>query len=283
MGEVLRLALPKGRQQDPVLHLLAEAGFAMTVSERSYRPASPAPDLAVKLLRTQNIAKLVEMGAHDAGFAGHDWIRESSADIVELLDTGIFPVRVVAAAPPDVSVAPGRRLIVASEYENLTREWARSRSIDLVFVRSYGATEVFPPEDADLIVDISASGETLSQNNLRIVDVLVESSTRFVANRRSLEHPELGPRLRQLAILMESVLAARERVLLEMNVDADKLDGLVQILPAMKSPTVQPLYGGARYAVKVAVRRSEVASLVPRIQRAGATDILEYALEKVIP
>lgn len=280
----LRLVVPKGRIQEGVAKLLAEAGYGLRIDARSYRPACEAPDVQVKLLKAQNIASLTALGAHDAGFTGHDWVVETGADVVELFDTGLDPVRVVAAAPVGIDLAKlGRPVVVASEYEQLARRFCTERGLAHVYVRTYGATEVFPPEDADLIVDNTASGTTLAANDLTIVGEVLRSTTRFVASHAALAHPDKGPRLRELTVLMESILRARGRVLLEMNVATDRLEAVTALLPAMKTPTVQPLHGGGGFAVKAAVRRDEVNRLIPRLHEAGASDILQYAIEKVVP
>jgi ATP phosphoribosyltransferase len=194
-------------------------------------------------------------------------------------------VRIVAAAPEDADVdqlLAGDRVVVVSEYERLARQWLDARGVRYHYMRSYGATEVFPPEDADLIVDNTATGKTLIENKLQIVDTLLQSTTRLVANPRALDNPAKRKVIDELLLLMRAVIDGRERVLLEMNIDAAGLDALVAQLPAMKSPTVSQLFGQTGYAVKVAVPRTSVARLVPELKRLGATDILETEIRKVI-
>ena len=191
--ETLQLAIPKGRMYDGVARLLAEAGIDLTQTVRNYRPHVNLPSCEVKILKPQSIVEMLHAGSRDVGFAGADWVAELDGDLVELVDTGLDPVRVVAAAP--TSLAPGGELpemplVIASEYERLTRRWITDRKLDATFVRSYGATEVFPPEDADLIVDNTATGSTLEANNLVIVDELMTSSTRLYANPAALAQPE---------------------------------------------------------------------------------------------
>lgn len=279
-----RLAVPKGRIQDGVAALLADAGLPLKSGARSYRPSVPAGGPEVKILKPQNIPELVALGVYDAGFTGSDWVKETGARVTELLDTGLDPVRIVAAVPAGVTLARlrRRRILAASEYPRLAGAFLRAKGLDFHLLKTYGATEVFPPEDADLIVDNCATGQTLAQNGLEILAELAASTTRFIASPNAMKDPAKATVLRDLAGVMQGVLAARERVLLEMNVDGRRLEALVKALPAMKSPTVQPLHGGG-YAVKVAVRKGEVRALLPRIRALGATDILEYALRKVLP
>ena len=255
--------------------------------DRGYRPDCNDERLTIKVLKAQNVAALVGLGSHDLGFTGLDWVQESGAEVVELLDLGFDPVRIVAAAPEGLSAEAilGRpKLVVVSEYENLTRRWLNSKNVhDFHYMRSYGATEVFPPEDADLIVDNTASGRTLVENHLQILDTLLQSTTRIIANPRAMDNPEQRKVIEELLLLIKSVIDARDRVILEMNIDEARLPLLVAQLPAMKSPTIAQLYGQSGYAVKVAVRKSLVPRLIPELKRLGATDILETDLRKVIP
>ena len=293
---MLRLALPKGRITEEVVKLLAAAGLPVRSNGRSYRPQVSEPGIEAKYLKPQNIPRLIEIGAHDCGFTGHDWVVESGADVVQVLDTGLDPVTLVAAAPEasdSGAVAPagsrpgeapaGRPLIVASEYESITRRYLDGRGRPYLFIRTFGATEVFPPEDADMILDLVATGTTLRENHLVVVDEVLKSSTRFVASRAALADPEKAERIDMLRTLMQAALEARRRVLLEMNVARERLAAVVDVLPAMKSPTIQELYGGKGYAVKAAVPRDGLPGVILRLRQAGATDLIAYALEKVIP
>ncbi len=281
----IKLVLPKGRQQGDVFTLLAEAGIRIQAADQEYRPACSDPRFEVKLLKAANIPKLVEFGAHDLGVTGLDWVEETAADVVELLDTGMLGVRVVSAAPrgcDPFAVAPARPLIVASEYENLTTRYMQGKGVDFRYVRTYGATEVFPPEDADLIVDNTASGATLKSNGLVVVDEILRSSTRVIAHAATLDDVNKRRAIEELVLLLDSILQGRRRVLLDMNVSAEKLDAVLALLPAMKTPTIQALHADAGYAVRAAVLRDEVPALLPAIRRAGATDILQTAVQKVI-
>jgi len=272
------------------------AGLPVRSNGRSYRPQIDRAGVEAKYLKPQNIPRLVEIGAHDCGFTGHDWVVESGADVVEVLDTGLDPVTLVAAAPEAVRAGvsgpaesppreqpAGRPLIVASEYETITRRYLDGRGAPYLFIRTFGATEVFPPEDADLILDLVATGTTLRENHLVIVDEVLKSSTRFVASRAALADRDKAAGIDMLRLMMQAVLEARRRVLLEMNVPRDRLAAVVDVLPSMKSPTIQELYGGQGYAVRAAVPRDGLPAVILRLRRAGATDLIACALEKVIP
>jgi ATP phosphoribosyltransferase len=285
-GEPLRVALPKGRMEQGVLKLLAEAGIRVDPAARNYRPTISLENAEAKVLKPQNIVEMLALGSRDVGFAGADWVAELGLDVIELLDTELDPVRVVAAAPADMLAnggLPKRRLVVASEYERLSRRWIEEKGLDAEFVRSYGATEVFPPEDADVIVDNTATGSTLAANDLEITDVLMTSSTRLYASPLAMEDPVRRRRLEEMVMLIESVLQARKRVMIEVNAAAANLDAVVAVLPSMRRATVSPLFGDDGYAVKAAVPRSSLASLIPAIKAAGGTDVVVSPLAQIVP
>lgn len=282
----LRLGLPKGRMEQAVLTLLADAGIRVTPGARGYRPHVSLGDTEAKLLKPQNILEMLALGSRDVGFAGADWATELAADVVELLDTGLDPVQVVAAASPALLAEgrlPPRRLVIASEYERLTRRWIGERELSAEFVRSYGATEVFPPEDADVIVDNTATGATLEANGLAVVDELMRSSTRMYANRAALDDPGRRGRIDDLLLLVNSVLEARRRVMLELNATAACLDAVVAVLPSMRQATVAPLFGNGGYAVKAAVPRDCLPHVIPAVKAAGGTDVVVSALSQIVP
>lgn len=281
----LRIALPKGRMQQGVFALLSEAGISVSVDARGYRPTLSLDDVTCKILKPQSIVEMLALGSRDVGFAGADWVAELQADLVQVLDTGLDPVRLVAAAPAEIlegGLLPRRRLVVASEYERLTRQWIARRDLDASFVLSYGATEVFPPEDADCIVDNTATGSTLAANRLEILDVLMQSSTRLYAHPRALEHRERREKIERLALLLHSVLDARKRVMLEVNVTADKLEEVVRALPCMREPTIARLHGQAGYSVKAAVPRADLPRVIPEIKARGGTDVVVTTISQIV-
>jgi ATP phosphoribosyltransferase len=282
----IHLAVPKGRMETGVFNLLSAAGIELHVGQRGYRPVLSEPGFEVKLLKPQNIVEMLGAGTRDVGFAGADWVAEQQADLVELLDTGLDPVRIVAAAAESLlldGALPSRRLVIASEYERLARSWIDERGLDATFVRSYGATEVFPPEDADVIVDNTATGETLAANGLAIVDELMMSSTRLYASQGAVADPEKKAAIDGLVLSLRSVLEARMRAMLELNVSLADLEAVIDALPAMREPTVAMLHGGAGMAVKAAVPRSDLPRLIPRLRQLGATDIAVSRLEQIVP
>jgi ATP phosphoribosyltransferase len=298
---ILELGLPKGRMQAEVLKLMADAGLPVKADERGYRPvighagngdasdafAARAPRFDAKFLKPQNIVEMIDLGSRDVGFAGADWNRELGSQAVELLDTGLDPVRIVVAAPTGLLVngklptRPG--LVIASEYENLAKEWISRNAPGAKFVRSYGATEVFPPEDADAIIDNCATGSTLKANGLEIVDEIMKSSTRLYASRKAMADPAKREAAETLALLLSSVLEARKRVMIEVNVSSERLAELTEILPYMKSPTISPLKGGEAFAVRVAAPRSSLAGLIPEIKRRGGSDIVVSEISQIVP
>jgi ATP phosphoribosyltransferase len=272
--------------QDGVVALLKDAGIRIAGQDRGYRPTISLENVEVKVLKPQNIIQMLHAGSRDFGFAGADWVIEHKANVVELLDTGLDPVSLVAAAPNallDNGRLPNQPLVVASEYEQLTKSWIADRGLNASFVHSYGATEVFPPEDADCIVDNTATGSTLRANDLSIVDELMRSSTRLYANPKALDNPSIRNRLESFVLLIQSVLEARCRVMVELNVTEDALDRVVGILPCMREVTVAELRGKAGYALRSAVPRKELPELIPKIKAAGGTDIVVSPLTQIVP
>ncbi|TVQ61659.1 MAG: ATP phosphoribosyltransferase [Phycisphaerales bacterium] len=278
--DTVRLALPKGRMKDSLFDLMGAAGVKVTESSRGYRPRLALEGFDAKILKPQSVIQMLQAGSRDVGFAGADWVAELDATgLVEVMDLGLDPVRLVAAAPSDLLDAGGnlptdRPLLVASEMERLTTRWIESRGLNAVFVRTYGATEVFPPEDADCIVDITQTGSTLEANRLTIIDTLLTSSTRLYANEGAMANPVKRERIEHLALLLRSVLEARERVMLALNVASESLERVLAALPCMREPTVSPLSHDAGYAVSSAVPRADLARVIPILKQAGATDLV---------
>ncbi|GBD33252.1 MAG: ATP phosphoribosyltransferase [Gemmatimonadales bacterium] len=268
------------------MELLADAGIEVVATARSYRPLVSLPAADAKVLKPQNIVEMLAVGRRDVGFTGADWVAELGAPLVEVLDTGLDPVKVVAAAPASLLEGgrlPSRRLLVASEYENLAMSWIVRRGLDAECVRSYGATEVFPPEDADVIVDNRATGATLDANHLVVIDTLMDSSTRLYASPHAWEDPPRRERIEALGLLLGSVLEARSRVMVEANARREVLDAVVRVLPAMREPTVAPLYGDGGFAVRAAVPRVRLPEIVVALRAAGATDIVVTGISQIVP
>jgi ATP phosphoribosyltransferase len=286
----LRILIPKGRIYENISRLFSEAGLPISLADRTYRPVLGTSNgfedwLVAKIMKPQNVGELLELGSHDAGFTGIDWIRESGADVEEIMDLGFDKVKIVAAIPAGTGeeALKSRKIVVATEYVSIAESWLRAGAWQYRLLRTYGATEVFPPDDADMIIDNTSSGQTLRDNGLKIINTLLQSSTRFVASKAAMADKEKRSRIEELAMLFKAVLDGRDRVMLEMNVSEDNFNELVTGLPAMRSPTVSPLCGSEGYAIKIAVKKNEVPLIIPRLKKAGATDIVEYDLRKVVP
>ena len=281
----LRVLIPKGRIFDNVSRLFSDAGYPISLADRTYRPLIAADWMDAKVMKPQNVGELLELGSHDLGFTGIDWIKESLADVEVIMDLGFDRVKIVAAVPAgtDLEDMKKRKIVAATEYVSLAEEWLKSNSFQYRLLRTYGATEVFPPDDADMIIDNTSSGQTLRDNGLNIIATLMESSTHLVASKKAMADSEKRSRIEDLTILFQAVLDGRARVMLEMNVPKAKFNDMVAGLPAMRSPTVAPLHNDEGYAVKIAVKKQEVPELIFRLKKAGATDIVEYDLRKVVP
>ncbi|MDX9912073.1 MAG: ATP phosphoribosyltransferase [Phycisphaerales bacterium] len=284
-NEAIRFAIPKGRMYDAVVRLLRDAGVGVGATSRDYRPSIGLDMFEAKILKPRAIVEMLARGERDVGFAGADWVAELDADLVELLDTGLDPVRLVAAAPVSIlsgDALPRRSLVVASEYVRLAERWTAAQGIDARVMPSYGATEVLPPEDADCIIDNTATGATLAANGLRIIDELMVSTTRLYASCRAMDDPRKRERIDRLVMLIGSVLEARRRVMVEVNVPRDRLADVVEVLPCMREPTVAPLRGDVGYAVKAAVLRDQLASVIPAIKSRGGTDVIVTIPEQIV-
>ncbi len=280
----LKMVIPKGRIYSNVVKLLNDSGFGVEVDERVYVPRIDDSEIEAKIMKPQNIPRLVELGSHDVGFTGYDWVVETEANVIEIMDLQFDPVKIVAAIP-EVLIKKDlnkRRIVVASEYEQIAAQYLEQKKYNYILLRTFGATEVFPPEDADMIIDNISTGRTLKEHNLQMIDTIMESSTRFIANKAAVNDHWKKEKIDEMKMIFQAVLDARQRVMLEMNVPKEKFEEIVKFLPCMRSPTVSPLYGEQGFAVKVAVKKHEVIKLIPLLKKYGATDILEYDFRKVV-
>ncbi|WP_223669351.1 ATP phosphoribosyltransferase [Kangiella shandongensis] len=280
----LKMVVPKGKLFNKVEDLLSEVGLTLVGDSRNYRPTLYGCDIEVKLLKSQNIPEMVALGQHDIGFAGMDWVIEQEADVEVLMDLGFNPVRLVSCIPENWNweEVKQRNIIVASEYKKIANDYLSKLGIPFKLLRAYGATEVFPPEDADMIIDNTSTGSTIRANRLKIVDTVIESSTQFIANKETLQDPEKKKQIDDLLLLMRGVMNGRKRVLLEMNCSKDNVQQVVDLLPAMRSPTVSELYNEEGFAIKAAIERKLIKDLLPQLISAGATDILETPIRKAL-
>lgn len=281
----IQLGLPKGRMQEGLFKLLANAGIYVKVPKRGYRPQISLYGFDAKILKPQNIVEMLHAGSRDIGFTGADWVAELQADVVELLDLELDRVDLVAAAPTEL-VESGRiiskNIVVASEYERITKQWISDKNLDAQFIKSFGATEVFPPEDADCILDITATGETLKMNRLQIIESIMKSSTRLYANPKVLDDPVKRQRCEEFSMLLSSVLDARKRIMVEVNVTEDKLQNVINVLPCMRQPTIAKLNGNNGYAIKAAVPKKQLPEIIPLIKNQGGTDIVVSTINQII-
>ncbi len=287
----LNIGLPKGSLQDSTLHLLKKAGWNFTFSARAYRPYCDDQDLKALLIRAQEMSTYVEQGVLDAGFTGKDWIMENDSDVVEVCElvyakASMRPVRWVIAVPEDSEIQSvkdlnGKR--ISTEVVNLTRRYLEQQEVESEIEFSWGATEIKPGLLSDAIVEVTETGSSLRANKLRIVDEVLKSTVRFIANKEAYKDPEKRVKIDTIAKLLQSAIFANSRVGLKMNVRDAALDAVLDMLPAMRSPTVSQLYQGKGVAVEIIVEESTVRNLIPKLLTAGATDIIEYPLNKVIP
>tara|TARA_R110002111_G_scaffold253556_1_gene318801 strand:+ start:475 stop:1350 length:876 start_codon:yes stop_codon:yes gene_type:complete len=283
---MIRFALPKGRMYEGVAKLMGDAGISIRTSSRDYRPSISLPGFDVKVLKPRAIIEMLELGARDLGFAGADWVAEDSAELVELLDTELDRVRLVAAVPVmsnEDELLNRCGAVVASEYVNITKRWIEERGYNARLIRSYGATEVLPPEDADCIIDNTATGSTLDANNLRIIEELMISTTRIYASKIAMENTEKRVQIERFVLLVQSVLEARKRVMLELNVSINNLESVIEVLPCMRQPTVAPMHNSDGFAVKVAVLRKQLAEIIPMIKARGGSDIIVTQPGQIVP
>lgn len=287
----LRIGLPKGSLQEATFQLFKQAGFNITVPSRSYFPAVNDPEMEIVLMRAQEIPRYVYEGVLDAGVSGLDWIMENEADVVEVADMVYAkntpnPIRLVIAVADDsgireISDLNGKR--VATELVKVTKKYLQKHGVEALVEYSYGATEVKVPHLVDAIADITETGSSLQANKLRIIATILESTTKLHANRKAWADPWKKEKLQNLAVLLQGALRARSKVGLKMNVPDAMLETILDVLPAMKQPTVSQLVRSDWVAIEVILEENQVRDLIPALKKAGAQDIIEYSLTKVIP
>ena len=288
--EKLKILLAKGRIYESVYELLNDVGISIHLPERTYFPTTNQKDLAFQVVKPQITSFLLSENKADLGFSGKDWVYENGVEdkVEEIMDLGFDPVRIVAAIPEtkDLEALLKNPVTIATEYQSLSKKWVESKKINGKIFGTWGTSEGFVQDTEDamaqILIDNTSTGSSLKANRLKIVDTLMESSTRMYASKEAMKNPQKKQKILELKMLFEAVLNARGRVMLEMNVAKDKFDSLVKGLPSMRSPTVSPLFGDNGYAVKIAVNKCEVPTLLPKLQSLGATDILEYELRKVV-
>lgn len=290
---MLRLVLPKGSLESATMELFEAADLRVRRdSSVAYRATIADPRIAeVRILRPQEIPRYVAEGLFDIGITGRDWVEETASEVAavgELRYSKVSsdPVRIVLAVPHDSPVQSVTDLPagvrVSSEYPELTRRFFAERGIDADVRLSYGATEAKVPDIVDCIVDITETGRALRAAGLRIVDTLLVSYTELIANPVSFADPEKRHAMGQVYTLLQGVLEARGQVLVKLNVPGSALGTVVELLPSMKSPTVNELHAGAGYAVETVVAKDTINTLIPALSDAGATDIIELPISKIV-
>ena len=292
-AQPLRLGLPKGSLQESTFELLHRAGYDFSVSSRSYFPSIDDDSLEAMLVRAQEMARYVEDGTFDAGITGKDWIMETgSDDVVKVADLiyskrSMRPVRWVLAVPQNSdidSVADLDGKKVATEVTNLTRQWLDEHGVDAQVEFSWGATEAKCPELVDAIVEVTETGSTLRANGLRIAEVLMKSNTQLIANREAWDDDAKRHRIENLAMLIEGAIRSESRKGLKLNARRDDARDIIDMLPALRMPTVSSLALGDDWvAIETVIAEKDVRSLLPKLKRAGAEGIIEYELNKIIP
>ncbi len=289
-ASVLRLGLPKGSLQDATLEKMAKAGWNITVSSRSYEPYVDDPELTIRLIRAQEISRYVELGYLDGGITGHDWIIENHSSVHEVGEF-IFskvsrqPTRWVLAVPEESSIQSvkdlqGKR--IATEVVGLTKRWLKKHGVKAEVEFSWGATEVKARELVDAIVEVTETGSSLRANKLRIVETLLVSTPRLIANHDSWKDPWKRRKIETLALLLQGAIEAEAKVGLKMNVREANLPNLLQSLPALRNPTVSGLSQSGWVAVETIIDESVVREMIPQLKAAGAEGIIEYPLNKVV-
>lgn len=291
---MLKLVIPKGSLESTTLDILKDADLAVRRGgEREYHARIDDPRIEqVRILRPQEIPKYVEDGFFDLGITGYDWVRESGAEIMEVADLPYTKtdvgtkVRIVLAVAGDSSYEEAGDLPdgvrISTEYPNIVEEYFREKGINANVYLSYGATEAKVPEMADAVVELTETGGTLRRHGLRIIDTVLESTTRLIANKDSYDQPEKRDLMEEIKLLILGALNARGKVLIKFNVAEKELDAVVEVLPSLKAPTLSRLFNQDYYAVESVVEKEGINLLIPELVKRGAEDILELPISKIV-
>lgn len=288
--QVLKLGIPAGSLQEATVKLFEKAGYNIKISSRSYYPTIDDDEIECLLIRAQEMARYVGQGILDAGITGYDWIAESGADVHEICEL-VFskvsrrPVRWVLCVPNESPVQTvkdleGKR--IATEAMGMTNAYLEKHGVSAHVEFSWGATEVKPPKLADAIVEVTETGNSLRANGLRVVDEILQSTTRFIANKDAMQVPWKQAKLANISLMLQSCLAAEGKVALMMNVPKKDLDQLLELLPALQKPTVSPLSDSEWAAVNTIIDETVVRTIVPQLKELGVRGIVEYGINKII-
>jgi ATP phosphoribosyltransferase len=287
---ILKLGIPKGSLENATIDLFRRAGFQITVNSRSYFPAIDDPNIECMLIRAQEMARYVEDGVLDAGLTGLDWIAETGANVQPITDLvyakqSFGRVRWVLAVPEQSEVRSVKDLegkIIATELVETTKRYLAANGVTAKVEFSWGATEVKPPILADAIVEVTETGSSLRANNLRIVETVLESNTQFIANTTSWQDPAKRQQMQDIQMLLEGAINAMGKVGLMMNVERSSLQEVLNVLPALKTPTISTLADENWLALNTILDESTVRTIIPRLKQAGASGIVEYPLNKIV-
>jgi len=287
---ILKLGIPKGSLSESTVDLFARAGFSIQVSSRGYYPSVDDPELSCVMFRAQEMSRYVEDGVLDAGLTGRDWICENASDVHEVCELTYSkatsrPARWVLAVPNESEVRTVKDLeggLVSTELVNVTRRFFESRGVNVRIEFSWGATEV-KARLVDAIVELTETGSSLRANNLRVIEEVLSSATRFIANKDAYRDPWKRGKIDSIALLLKGAMLAKEKVGLKLNVSKRDLEKVLKILPAERSPTVSSLADQEYCAVEVIIDKAVEREMIPQLQKAGASGIIVYPLNKVLP
>lgn len=286
----LKIGLPKGSLQDATFAILKKAGWDFRVNSRSYMPSCDDDEIDALLVRPQEIPRYVGDGILDVGLTGKDWIVDSGADVIEVADllynkATLRPLRVVVAVKEDSDIREAKDLQgkrISTEYVNLAKRWLESKGVSAQVEFSWGACEVKVPELADAIVVNTETGSSLRMHDLRVIETILESTARLIANKKSWQDQWKHNKIENLAMLLQGALNAEQLVGLKMNVPRERLQDVIATLPALKKPTLSPLSDEGWVAVEIVVDEKVSRDLIPKLRRAGAEGLVEYPLNKVV-
>lgn len=287
---LIRLALPKGSLQESTFKLMKRAGFEISLGKRAYIPTIDDEEMELRLIRAQEIPRYVASGALDAGITGRDWIEEACVKVKEMGELvyakqGLGRIKWVLAVPQGSSIKSVKDLqgkTVATEVVNITRNFLKKHQVKANVEFSWGATEVKPPELCDAIVELTETGRSLRANQLKVIDVVLESATRVIMNYSSYRNKKKREKIENLYLLLKGALEAEDKIGLKMNAPKSKIQKIIQVLPALRKPTVSPLSDQKYVALEVVVGKKETRKLIPELKRLGAEGIIAFSLEKVI-
>jgi ATP phosphoribosyltransferase len=287
---ILMLGLPKGSLEDSTKNLFAKAGWKITTNSRSYKPAIDDPELDGRFVRAQEVSRYVEHGFFDCGLTGFDWIQENNSDVVEVCDliysrASVQKSRWVLCVPEASDITRPEQLAgkrVATELVGTVKRYFEKKGVAVEVEFSWGATEVKVPDLVDAIVDITETGNSIRANKLRIIDTLMETNTKFIANKKSWADPVKRRKIETIALLLRGALEAESKVGLKMNLRKSSLDAVVKALPALRNPTISQLSNADWIALETIIDESVVREIIPQLKTLGAEGIVEYPLNKVV-